>query len=335
MSWERILDVNLNRLTESLKFLEDVIRFSAPNQTQLVEIRRLRQDFLSTKKRIPLFKIITFRQSRRDPGRRSGFDARDRKSFPDLVLTGCARAKESSRTIEEILKIFDPGASARVKELRFRIYDLEKNLLEPLARQFDPRLQAVLDEKYLSHLNLACTVRILTRHGATMIQLRIKTWSDRKFYQLGRNLRSMIADPKIAFIINDRPDIARAVAADGVHLGARDLPVRKVREFLGKTYIIGASADNLAQADRAQASGADYLGVGAVFATATKSEARPCGLNVLKRICGRSRIPVIAIGGITATNRGAVRKTGAAGIAVCSALFEGDLEKNLRSLTGK
>jgi len=335
MSWERILDVNLNRLTESLKFLEDVIRFSAPNQTLLPEIRRLRQDFLAAKKRIPLLKIITFRQSRRDPGRRSGFDARDRKSFPDLVLAGCARAKESSRTIEEILKISDPGAANRVKELRFRIYDLEKDLLAPLARRFDPRLQAVLDEKYLLHLNLTRTVRILTRHGATMIQLRIKTWPDRKFFNIARQMRGLITDPKIVFIINNRPDIARAVAADGVHLGAEDLPVRKVREFLGASYIIGASADNLAQAGRAQVSGADYLGVGAVFATATKSEAQPCGLNVLKRICVRSRIPVIAIGGITAANRGAVRKAGAAGIAVCSALFEGDLEKNLRSLTGK
>jgi thiamine-phosphate diphosphorylase len=219
--------------------------------------------------------------------------------------------------------------------MRFRIYDLEKDLLAPLARRFNPRFQAILDEKYIPRLNLARAVRILTRHGATMIQLRIKTWPDRKFYELARRLRGLIIDSKIIFIINNRPDIARAVAADGVHLGACDLPVRKVREFLGASYIIGASAGNLVQAGRAQASGADYLGVGPVFATATKPEARPCGLGVLKRVCGRSRIPVIAIGGITAANRGAVRKTGAAGIAVCAALIEGDLEKNLRSLTGK
>jgi thiamine-phosphate pyrophosphorylase len=335
MSWERILDVNLNRLTESLKFLEDVIRFSASNQTLLPEIRRLRRDFLAAKKKIPLVKIIAFRQSRRDPGRPAGFDSRDRKSFPDLVLAGCARAKESSRTLEEILKISDPAAANRVKELRFKIYDLEKSLLEPLGRRFDPRLQAVLDEKYLPRLNLTRTIPILIYHGATMIQLRVKTWPDRKFYRLARTLRGLITDPKVTFIINNRPDIARVVNADGVHLGADDLPVRTVRKFLGSSFVIGASAVNLTQAARAQAEGADYLGVGAVFATGTKPEARPCGLAVLKRICGHSRIPVIAIGGITAANRRAVRKTGAAGIAVCAALFEGDLKNNLRSLTGK
>jgi thiamine-phosphate pyrophosphorylase len=335
MSWERILDVNLNRLTEALKFIEDVIRFSMPDQTRLSEIRRLRQDFLSVKKKLPLARIVGYRHSQSDPGRRSGFDSRIRKSFPDLVLAGCARAKESSRTLEEILKISDPAAAERIKGLRFRIYDLEKDLLAPLARRFDPRLQAILDENYLPDLNLARTVRILTRHGATMIQLRIKTRPDREFYRLGLNLRKMIADPKVAFIINDRPDICRAVNADGVHLGTTDLPARKVREFLGPKFIIGASAENLAQAAAAESGGADYLGVGAVFATPTKPEALPCGLAVLRRICRRCRIPVIAIGGISPANQRKVFKAGAQGIAVCSALFDGDLRQNLRLLTGK
>jgi thiamine-phosphate pyrophosphorylase len=335
MSWERILDVNLNRLTESLKFLEDVIRFTAPEKTGLSEIRRLRRDFLAIKKRIPLLKIVSFRESNRDPGRRPGFDIHGRKSFSDLVLAGCARAKESSRIIEEILKISDPGASPLIKELRFRIYDREKDLLSRFARRFDPRLQAILDENYLPRLDLARTVRILTHHGATMIQLRIKTRPDREFYRLGLSLRKIIDDPKVAFIVNDRPDICRAVNADGVHLGTRDLPVRAVRKFLGPGFIIGASAENIARAAAAESDGADYLGVGAVFATPTKPEARPCGLAALRRICRRRRIPVIAIGGISPANRRSVLKAGAQGIAVCSALFDGDLRKNLRLLTGK
>jgi thiamine-phosphate pyrophosphorylase len=335
MSWERILDVNLNRLTEALKFLEDVIRFSYPDQIKLTEIRKLRRDFLTIKKKIPLMSVIGFRQSRRDPGRKTGFDQRTRESYADLVLAGCARAKESSRTLEEILKLSDPAAAGRMKEMRFQIYDLEKSLLDKIRRRFDPGFQVILDETFVKKLKLPETIRILERHGATMIQLRVKSGTDRYFYRLARKIRGLIEVRRVAFIVNDRPDIAQAASADGVHLGTEDLPVRKARMILGPDYIIGASAGTLSEAARAQAEGADYLGAGAVFLTSTKPDAFVCGLKELRRIALASSIPVIAIGGINRTNIRVVRKTGVAGIAVGSFLFDGNLRKNLRLLTGK
>jgi thiamine-phosphate pyrophosphorylase len=333
MSWERILDVNLNRLTEALKFLEDVIRFSYPDQIILTEIRELRRDFLAIKKKIPI--VIGSRQSRRDPGRKTGFDQGIRESYADPVLAGCTRAKESSRTLEEILKLSDPAAAGRMKEIRFKIYDLEKSLLDKIRRRFDPSLQAILDETFIDKLKLPETIRILERLGATMIQLRVKARTDRYFYRLARKIRGLIEVRRVAFIVNDRPDIARAAAADGVHLGAEDLPVRKARMILGPDFIIGASAGTLSEAARAQTEGADYLGVGAVFLTPTKPDAFVCGLKGLRRIVLASSIPVIAIGGINRDNIRAVRKTGVAGIAVGSFLFDGELRKNLRLLTGK
>ena len=137
------------------------------------------------------------------------------------------------------------------------------------------------------------------------------------------------------FIINNRIDIALASNADGVHLGRYDVPVKVARTALGKGYILGASARNIKEAKLAQVQGADYIGVGSIFKTKTKKDARVCGLSVLKSICKKVTIPVVGIGGITNKNYKSVFKAGASGIAICSYLFEGNLRKNIRRLTGK
>ena len=166
-----------------------------------------------------------------------------------------------------------------------------------------------------------------------MIQLRAKTMHDAEFLRNARKIRKAINGRNVKFIINNRLDIALACAADGLHLGQTDMPVRDAREIAGDMLIIGASARKLEQAVRAESQGADYLGVGAVFPTRTKNDARVCGLKTLRMISSRVRIPVIAIGGITDKNYHNVLRAAAAGIAVSSYLFEGNLRKRLRSLT--
>jgi thiamine-phosphate pyrophosphorylase len=329
----RILDVNLNRLDESLKLIEDITRFHIERKEALSQTRKIRRDFLHLKCSLPLSAIIGSRQSHKDPGRKKKFDITSKRSYTDLLLANLSRAKESSRTIEEVLKTIEPRLSNSAKNIRFQIYDLEKDIVVSHTKKFNPALHAIIDEKYLNLMDLEKAVRTMVNNGATMIQLRAKIMEDSDFLRNARKIRKIIRTANVKFIINNRVDIALACRADGVHVGQTDMSVRDVRKIAGDIFIVGASAHNLKQAIRAETQGADYLGVGAVFPTRTKYDARVCGLRTLRSICERVKIPVIAIGGITDRNYRAVLRTGAAGIAVASFLYEGRMRQRLRTLT--
>ncbi len=325
--------MNLNRLNEALKFIEDVIRFSLENKVLLIRIRKIRNEFLKIKKDISLADIINSRQSSHDLGRAAKFDIQTKKTSEDLIIANLTRAKESARIIEEILKSINLKISNRMKEIRFQLYDLEKYIIGCLKKIFNPRINAVIDEKYLPAYRIKNMMDVLENNGVTMIQLRIKTLSDRKFYNYAVRIKKFLKKKEIKFIINNRLDIARASGADGVHLGQDDMPARMARRILGENYIIGVSAHNIDEANKAEKEGADYIGVGSIFRTKTKSDAHICGLSVLKSICKKITIPVVGIGGITNRNYRDVFRAGAAGIAVSSYLFEGDLLKNISLLT--
>ena len=335
MSWERILDVNLNRLNETLKFLEDIVRFDVYPDETLRSVRRIRAEFLIVKKNLPMTEIVSHRDSRQDRGRPGRFDALAKRTAAQTVVAALSRAKESSRIIEEILKTNLPRLSSRIKEIRFLIYDLEKDMLTGHQLRFDPGFQAIIDETFFNRLDLARTIKTLKKGGCTMVQLRAKHWTDREFLRQALCLRKLCCGTGLTLIINNRVDICRLASADGIHLGVDDLPVPDARRLLGERAVIGASASNLSEALKAAAEGADYIGMGAVFPTPTKPDARICGLTGLRRVCRRVKVPIIAIGGITAANARSARRAGAAGIAVCSALFNGPLAVNLRSLTKK
>lgn len=323
----------MNRLNEALKFIEDVIRFSLENKVLLIRIRKIRNEFLKIKKDISLADIINSRQSSHDLGRAAKFDIQTKKTSEDLIIANLTRAKESARIIEEILKSINLKISNRMKEIRFQLYDLEKYIIGCLKKIFNPRINAVIDEKYLLAYRIKNMMDVLENNGVTMIQLRIKTLSDRKFYNYAVRIKKFLKKKEIKFIINNRLDIARASGADGVHLGQDDMPARMARRILGENYIIGVSAHNIDEANKAEKEGADYIGVGSIFRTKTKSDAHICGLSVLKSICKKITIPVVGIGGITNRNYRDVFRAGAAGIAVSSYLFEGDLLKNISLLT--
>ncbi|MEO0123838.1 MAG: thiamine phosphate synthase [candidate division WOR-3 bacterium] len=332
MQWQCILDVNLNRLTESLKFIEDYIRFIIKDSSILKKIRNLRNELFLLKKSLPISDLVFYRKSEIDLGRKAKFDSLPRKKDIDLILANFSRAKESARIIEEILRHGNKSLSGFVKKIRFQIYDLEKLVLEKNQKRFNPKLYVIIDEKYIDKMPLYEMLQILQNNGATMIQLRIKNLPDKKFYYYGEKIKKLITNPELKFIINNRIDIALAVNADGVHLGQEDLPLRKAREILGEKFIIGVSAHNLKEALKAQDNGADYLGVGAIFPTKTKQNARICGLDLIRKLKSKINIPIIAIGGINDKNYKKVLKAGADGIAIVSYLFEGSLKKNLQSL---
>ena len=198
----------------------------------------------------------------------------------------------------------------------------------------DLRLYAITDRRALpAGVTLAQAVEAALVGGVTCLQLREKEASAGEILTLARTLLPLCRARRVPLLINDRVDIALAAGADGVHLGQEDLPLPEARALLGPDRILGATAHTVDEALRAQAEGADYLGVGAMFPTGTKTDTVPTSADTLKAICAAVSIPVVAIGGVTAQNLPTLAGTGIAGAAVVSAIFsQGDLTVAARTL---
>lgn len=198
------------------------------------------------------------------------------------------------------------------------------------------RLYAVTDRTWLGTQTLSQQVEQALKGGATCIQLREKELSGEEMLAEATELRKLCGLYKVPFIINDRVDIAIRCNADGVHVGQEDMDADQVRKRIGDHMLLGVSVQTVEQAMRAEQSGADYLGVGAMFTTSTKADASSVSRTMLSDICGAVSIPVVAIGGISSSNIYELRETGIEGVAVVSALFaREDIEaatKELRTL---
>ena len=170
--------------------------------------------------------------------------------------------------------------------------------------------------------------------GVTAVQLRCKALSDRETLGFARAIRAITWNASALFLVNDRLDIALATEADGVHLGVDDLPLADARHIGGPGMIFGYSPETDNQVESAKLLGANYLGVGPVFGTSTKTDAGAAiGLETLARRVTLAKMPVIGIGGITAQNAGSVIRAGAAGVAVVSAIsLQNDPKSAARNL---
>lgn len=179
-------------------------------------------------------------------------------------------------------------------------------------------LYAIIDLEVLSE-PIALAEQALDA-GCAWLQLRTKDADDRRWLEMARALRSRCTDAGARFVVNDRPDIAKLVGADGLHLGQDDLPISEARQIVG-SLPIGCSTHDLAQARAAEADGADLVAFGPVFETRSKTNPDPTvGLDRLREVCSTVSRPVIAIGGITPENAPDVRAAGADYLAVISAL---------------
>jgi thiamine-phosphate pyrophosphorylase len=173
--------------------------------------------------------------------------------------------------------------------------------------------------------NLLEDVSAALAGGVTAVQLRAKALSDRETLSLARAIATRCADRRALFLMNDRVDLALAAGAHGVHLGVDDLPIEDARRLLGAGAVIGFSPETDAQAADAGSRGADYLGVGPVFGTTSKSDAGVAiGTETIRRREQLAGIPTIGIGGITSTNAPLVIEAGAVGVAVVGAILRAD-----------
>ena len=191
----------------------------------------------------------------------------------------------------------------------------------------DYRLYLVTDRNCLQQQTLEQAVEQAILGGVTLVQLREKAIASKAFYERALRIKAICHHYNVPLLINDRVDIALAVEADGVHIGQSDLPCGVVRQILGKDKIIGVSARTAQQAIQAQADGADYLGVGAMFATSTKQDAQTVTIASLTQIRQAVTIPIVAIGGINHTTLPALQQalqaadTSIDGVAVVSAIL--------------
>ena len=168
-------------------------------------------------------------------------------------------------------------------------------------------------------------VEAALRGGVTCVQLREKTCSTREFITQALSIKDHLKRHNVPLIINDRVDIALAVNADGVHLGQSDMPIETAKAILKDSMIIGISAESLKNAVQAEKDGADYIGVGSIYATSTKTDtASPLGLEGLREIRRSVKIPLVGIGGLNRENAGEVINNGADGVAVVSAIVAAD-----------
>lgn len=182
-------------------------------------------------------------------------------------------------------------------------------------------LYAVTDRHWLGNQTLFDQVKEALDGGATCIQLREKQLDEENFLKEAIEIQKLCKEYHVPFIVNDNVDIAKTMHADGIHVGQSDMEALDVRKELGKDVILGVSAQTVEQAKKAEAHGADYLGVGAVFPTGSKDDADDVSHETLKAICEAVSIPVIAIGGITQDNVKELAGSGIVGIAVISAIF--------------
>lgn len=188
-------------------------------------------------------------------------------------------------------------------------------------------LYAVTDRHWLKGQTLYEQVEEALKGGATFIQLREKDLTEEEFLEEAKKIQQLCKKYRVPFIINDNVKLAKEIDADGVHVGQSDMEALDVRAQLGEDKIIGVSARTVEQALLAEKHGADYLGVGAVFQTGTKTDAREVEHSVLKEICTKVDIPVVAIGGITQDNVKELSGSGINGVAVISAIFaQNDIE---------
>ena len=321
----RLLDANLDRAREGLRVLEDWARFALERPDLEARSKDLRQ-------RLGGLHRESYKRARHtatDPAAGMAHPAQAERLQPSQVLAANAgRVQEALRVLEEFARIPDPALAHEAALIRYRLYDLEVDLLRAGAAGQDRRRQLASCTLYLVTSpveGLESVVERALRGGVRLVQYRAKEGAgltDRERLQQAQALRLLCAAHGALFLVNDRIDLALAVDADGVHLGQDDLPPAVARRLLGPDRLIGRSTHRIEQLRQAVTDGCDYVGVGPVQATPTKPGRSPVGLAYVQEAAAESPIPFFAIGGIDALALPAVRGAGARRIAVVRAITE-------------
>ncbi len=324
----RIIDANLNRVGEGLRLLEEIARLLLNDAGLTQQLKTMRHELIRSDVSFQQ-QLLQSRNSESDVGIDIEVPGEEKdRELPIVLVANSRRVQESLRTLEELAKV--PGTipeldSEKFKQARFNLYTIEQNLLSKLLRQDKLKhlsgLYVIVDTQALRgrhHIEVASEV---IRGGAKTIQLRDKVQSKEKLLAIARELKTLCAEHNVLFIINDYLDVALDTDADGLHLGQDDLPIKVARRLLPLGKVLGGSAATVEQAIKAQSEGADYIAVGAIYPTSSKTPAKVVGLETLRQVRQAITLPLVAIGGITKDNASEVIAAGADSVAVISAVL--------------
>jgi len=331
----RIIDANLNRAREAARVAEEYARFTLDSPELSARLKNIRHKLHELAGMLG-GRLLAARDTPGDVGTAITADGEtERATNADVAAAALKRLQEALRVVEEYAKTESPEAAATAEKLRYEAYAIESELLGPRQRLKNARLYVIVTTGLCKGRDPAEVTRSAIRGGAEIIQLREKEMDGGEFLALARQLREVCSEFGALFIVNDRADIAAACGADGVHLGRTDIPCAEARKLLGSGAIIGISTHAIEEARRAQADGADYIGVGTIFATQTKVPGRLAGLEYVRAVAAEIEVPGFPIGGMKAGVIPSVVEAGGERVAVCTAIISaGDVEAAAREIRG-
>jgi len=322
----RLCDAAANRAAEAIRVLEDVARFVLDDGHLTGLAKSLRHDLAAVLAGPAFSGRMACRNTPGDVGTTLVADAAlERRDAGDLVTANAARATQALRSLQEVALLLAPAEAARFEQLRYRLYTLAQ--AAGGAARAGERLAGVtlcvLVDGRGGKAECGRLVERLIDAGVRMIQLRDKRLTTAELVERARDAVAIArrrAPGEASVVVNDRADVAAAVGAAGVHVGAEDLPVEMARSVVGPGLLVGRTAHSLDEARAAALAGADYLGIGPCFPSATKSFGTFAPRGFLSGVCHEIALPAFAIGGVTLDRLDDLVALGVRRVAVASAI---------------
>ncbi|HWG45877.1 MAG TPA: thiamine phosphate synthase [Gemmataceae bacterium] len=327
MDTARVLDACANRAREGLRVVEDYCRFVLDDAFLSRALKELRHDLTEALSELSADLLLEARETQRDVGTELTTTSElDRASLRDVVQVNLKRLQEALRSLEEFGKVHSSRLGQALEQMRYRVYTLERALIlgaTARRRLQEARLYVLLSASQCV-ATLDWTIAEAAAGGVQIVQLREKGLNDRELLERARRVRHYTQRAGVLFIVNDRPDIARLVEADGVHLGQDDLPVKEARRILGPDALIGVSTHNIEQVRQAILDGASYLGIGPTFPSGTKDFADFPGPEFVRQAVAETTLPAFVLGGVNLSTIDAAVSAGARRVAVSQTLARAD-----------
>lgn len=321
----RIMDANGNRAVEGLRVTEDYLRFVREDAHLGRFCKEIRHAVSRTLSALPLTSRLACRSTESDVGTQTGTESEyQRRDAEAVAIANLRRAAEALRTLEEYAKLISADVAKEFEACRYRTYTLEKSIghfVRADRRLGDARLYVLVDLQFGVDTAFESRIQSLVQGGVDVIQLRDKKGTDRQIIAASEAVMRITSDSETLFMVNDRPDIARIVGADGVHVGQDELDATQARQIVGPDMLIGVSTHSLEQAKEAVLLGADYIGVGPVFESRTKSFRSYVGTELLEQVAREVSLPAFAIGGIDQDRVKQVLAAGMPRVAVSNAIW--------------